>query len=365
MNTHLPGFFNKYKYHFLIWTVYIIYEMATIWLLSLKFVSVNPYIFNYVFNISLFYFHAHVLLKYTLESKNKLLKYNLVFLVLIEFMLFIGIKYQCELIFYRYEDPAHLQGYRFDLKFLSKMIYRTIYFMIYSTGYYFIIRTRERRQQVEEMEQQRLKNQIQEREIKNELISTQNAFLKSQINPDFLIKTLNYLYNETYEAEPVAAESILCLSDIMQYALSKEASAGFVKLEKEIELIENFLLLHQARQVHEAQLKLSYSPEALSTLFIPLVLMTLTENILKHGKLDDPDKPAEIKITYEDSILRIETTNQKSMNSNIPSYGIGLKNIKDRLFMAYDEKAIFEYYLDAKGHFHTVIAVYNLNDHAG
>lgn len=349
----------------MIWTVYITYEMATVWLLSLKSVSASIYIFNYTFIISLFYFHAHILLKYTLESNNKSLRYSLVFFVLIEFLLFISIKYQCDLIFYRYQDPAHLIGYKFDLNSLSKMIYRTIYFIVYSTGYYFIIRTRERRQQVEEMEQQNLKNQIQERENKNELISTQNAFLKSQINPEFLINTLDYIYKETYDAEPIAAESILCLSDIMKYALSKEASATFVKLEKEIELIENFLLLHQARQVHEAQLKLSYYPQALSKLFIPLVLMTLTENILKHGKLDDPDKPAEIKITYEASILRIETANQKSMNSNMPSYGIGLKNIKDRLFIAYGEKAIFEYYLDSTGYFHTVIAVHNLSDHAG
>lgn len=357
MNDHLSGFFKKYKYHFLIWTVYIIYEMVSMWLASIKFVSVSIYIFNYTFIISLFYFHANILMKYTLESNNKLLRYSLVFLVLIEFILFISIKYQCDLIFYRYQDPEHLNRYRFDLNSLSNKIYRTIYFMVYSTGYYFIISTRERRQQVEEMEQQKLKKQIQEREIKNELISTQNAFLKSQINPEFLINTLNYLYKETYDAEPVAAESILCLSDIMQYALSKEASAGFVKLKKEIELIENFLLLHQARQVHEAQLKLSYAPQALSNLFIPLVLMTLTENILKHGKLDDPDKPAEIRITYEDSILRIETANQKSMNSNMPSYGIGLKNIKDRLFMAYGEKAIFDYHLDSEGYFHTAIAV--------
>ncbi|QNK62931.1 histidine kinase [Pedobacter sp. PAMC26386] len=237
------------------------------------------------------------------------------------------------------------------------MIYRVIYFVGYSTGYYFLVRTRQRRELVEKMELQEINNLIQEKEIKNELVLTQNAFLRSQINPDFLIKTLDYLYKETLKSEPIAAESILSLSQIMQYALSKEASTGFVTLEKEIILIENFLLLHQVRQVNQAQLNFSYTKECLSMEFIPLVLMTLTENILKHGLLDDPDKPAEIKITCENSVLHIETSNRQATNSKIPSYGIGLKNIKERLVLAYGETTTFDYHLDSKGDFHTSIQV--------
>jgi two-component system LytT family sensor kinase len=357
MRDRLIDFLNKYKYHFLIWAVYIIYEMAIIWLLFDKLSSPAAYLFIYIFYIALFYFHSNILLRYTLESSNKVLHYSLVLLIPMELLLFIIIKYQCDLIFYKYENPEYLKAYNFDMASLSKMIYRSIYFIGYSTGYYFLVRTRRRRQLVEKMELQELKNLIQEKEIKNELVLTQNAFLRSQINPDFLIRTLNYLYNETLESEPIAAESILSLSHIMQYALSKEASAGFVKLEKEISLIENFLLLHQARQVNQAQLKFSYNKESLSMEFIPLVLMTLTENILKHGQLNDPDKPAEIKITCENSVLRIETSNQQAINSKIPSHGIGLKNIRERLFLAYGETATFDYNLDSQRYFHTTIEV--------
>ncbi|MGY0039288.1 sensor histidine kinase [Pedobacter sp. NJ-S-72] len=232
-----------------------------------------------------------------------------------------------------------------------------LFFLGYSTGYYFLMLVRSQKQLVEQMQQQELKKLIQEKEMKNELILTQNAFLRSQINPDFLISTLTSLYDETREPAPKAAESILSLSDIMQYALSEESSGGFVKLEKEIGLIENFLLLHQARQVHHAQLRFSYNQESLSIEFIPLVLMTLTENILKHGQLDDPNKPAEIKITCESSVLYIETSNLQAINSNIPSHGIGLKNIKERLFHAYGEAASFNYHLDSTHYFHTSIVV--------
>lgn len=354
MSDHLLNFLNKYKYHLLVWSIYTAYELALVVIATEKSTTLGDFIFYNTFNISLFYIHVSVL-KYTLDDRVNPFKLRLLILILIELALYISMKRYGEILFFDgtqdYESSANL------LDEMIKRLYRPVYFIGYGTGYYFLVQSWRQTQLLEEMEQQHFKNLIQQKEIRNELVVTQNAFLKSQINPKSLIDTLAYLYQETKEAAPKAAENIVSLSAIMQYALSEEASTGFVKLEKEIELIENFLLLHQSRQVNQTQLKLSYSPEVLSTSFIPLILMTLTENILKHGKLDNPDQPAEIKITCKNSILRIETANQKSMNSNIPSNRIGLKNIKDRLLMAYGEKAIFDYHLDSEGYFHTAIEV--------
>ncbi|MGY0039287.1 histidine kinase [Pedobacter sp. NJ-S-72] len=185
---------------------------------------------------------------------------------------------------------------------------------------------------------------------------TQNALLRAQINPHFLINTLSFLYNETRKLAPKAAERILSLSDIMQYALSKEASSEFVRLESEIKLIENVILLHQSRQTYKMQLKMSYNTEALTVVFIPLILMSLTENILKHGQLDNPQKPAQIIITYDNSVLYIKTSNPEVIEN--PISGImraGLRNIRSRLSMAYGEAASFDYHLDSQNYFHTCI----------
>ncbi|MET4138461.1 sensor histidine kinase [Pedobacter sp. UYP1] len=353
MNDRLLTFLNKYKYHFLVWSIYTVYELTLVVIATGKSTTLDVFIFYNTFNISLFYIHV-IVLKHTLDDPDNTLKLRLLFLILIELVLYISLKKICEVLLYEamdYEDSANL------LEEMVKRLYRPVYFIGYGTGYYFLMRSWRQTQLLEKMEQQHFKNLIQQKEIKNELILTQNTFLKSQINPEFLINTLDYLYQETHETAPKAAENIASLSAIMQYALSEETLTGFVKLEKEVELIENFLLLHQARQVNRAQLKLVYTQEALATSFIPLVLMTLTENILKHGKLNDPDKPAEIRITCKNSILRIETANQRSSTSNFSSHGIGLKNIKDRLSMTYGETASFDYYLDSKGYFYTAIEI--------
>ncbi|QNK62934.1 histidine kinase [Pedobacter sp. PAMC26386] len=357
MRDRLFNFLYQYKYHLLIWSLYIAYEVILVRLLIGKFSTIDSYLFSSFFNISLFYIHAEILLKYALGAKKKVNSVGLVLLVLIELMLFMAVKYTCEILFYTDLRNFDLNYFDFSRSDVIKRLWRPVYFIGYSTGYYFLMRTRRQRLLVNEMEQRKLENIIQEKEIKNELISTQNAFLRSQINPDFLVNTLEYLYNETKDPLPKAAESILSLSDIMHYALGEEASSGYVKLENEIKLIDKFISLHQIRQVHPAHLKFSYTKESLSVKFIPLIMMTLTENILKHGQLDDPQRPAEIKITYENSVLSIETSNQESISSKISGHGIGLRNIQDRLFLTYGTAAVFHYYLDSKKYFHTSIQV--------
>lgn len=240
-------------------------------------------------------------------------------------------------------------------------IYRAVYFAGISTVYYFLMRDWQQRQQLEEMKKQELVTTLREKETRNQLILTQNAFLRAQINPHFLINTLSYLYNITRKSAPKAAGSMLSLSEIMQYALSKEIASGYVKLENEISLVESFLSLYQAQQNYKIQFKLYYDHKVQSILIIPLILMSIAELILKHGKLNDPDKPAEIKISYENSILCIKTANHEAVNSNISNHNIDLKNVKNRLLTAYGEMATLDYYLDSTGYFHTAITVQTYN----
>lgn len=350
-------FFNKYKYHFLVWSIFIAFEVGMGVLLGWPDSMIIEYIIVYIPAILLFYFHAHILLRYTIENPNKLLKYSLPLLIVLEILCNVVIRFLAERYYY---SISHNQNFNINVDFkiqLGMKIYRAVYFAGISTVYYFLMRDRQQRQQLEEMNKQKLEMALREEETKNQLILTQNAFLRAQINPHFLINTLSYLYNITRKSVPKAADSMLSLSEIMQYALSKEIASGYVKLENEISLVESFLSLYQAQQNFKIQFKLYYDQKVQSVLIIPLILMSLAELILKHGKLDDPDQPAEIKIGYENSILRIKTANKQSINSDIPSQGISLKNIRDRLAIAYGEMATLDYHLDSAEYFHTAIAV--------
>jgi two-component system LytT family sensor kinase len=357
MLIRLRTFLDQYKYHFLVWSIFIAYEVMMQRMIGTRLSSLKECIIAYSTGASIFYFHAHILLKYTLNTKNKLLRYCLPLFILLELACYIELRYLIEEHLYKYigvHDFALNESFKL---YITPKIWRCFYFIGTSTVYYFSIRDFKQNRQIEKLRQQELKAILLEKEIKNELILTQNALLRAQINPHFLINTLSYLYNETRKSAPKAADSILLLSDIMQYTLSKEVSSGFVKLENEIKLVESFLILQQASQTYKTQLKLSYNSEVSSVYFIPMILMSLTENMIKHDQFDIALKPAEINISYENSILYIKTSNYESSNGKFISHGLRLKNIRDRLTMAYGETATFDYHFDSQNYFHTRIKV--------
>ena len=353
MGPGLFTFFNKYKYHFLGWGAFISYEIIMGVLNGIKKVPIATIFFGTMLNIWLFYFHSDVVLKYTLNVKKKLFKFSLLFLILLEILLFIYLKRTLMDFVYAYVTTKPAQATSIDPLSSSYLLWRGIFFIGNSTGYYFLVHDQEQRQQVKKLKQQQLKKIIRGKEVKNELMQIQNDFLRSQINPHFLINTLSYLYNETRKLAPKAAEGILSLTDIMQHALSKEAPDGYVKFESEIDLVERFLSLSRISQPDQVQLKLSYNLNVLSVSFIPLVLMSLTESIIKYGQLNDPTKPARIRITYENSILAIKTSNHELIGEQSFINDPMLKTIEDRLLLAYGERAVFSFHLDSENYFHT------------
>ena len=348
---------KEHRYHFIVWSVFIAYEILIAGIFSGYYSSFTNYALHYFFNILLFYSHAFLLFETLWNGKYKWSKLSLPLLILIEIALYVLVVYSFEIFFTKYLHIVVLQKTAFSKAYVSRTVWRGLYFIGFSTAYYVILRNQYRKQQMEEMERQKLLSIIQQEEIKNELMRTQNAYLKSQINPHFLINTLSHLYNETRKLAPKAAESIISLSDMMQYALSKEVAMGMMRLHDEIKLVENYLHLHQARQVHPAELSLEYDEECQKLNFIPLVLMTLVENILKHGRLDQPDHPAVIRITVEDNILHIHTSNLRSVNPKASGHGMGLKNIKERLIQSYGDHATFEYGSDENKYFNTDIFI--------
>ena len=184
MAIRLLTFLSKYKYHFLAWAIFNAYEITLLYIIRGK-QSYTGLIFPIALNIILFYFHANVLLKYTMNARNKVLKFSMIFLVLLEFLFFVTLKYTGTKIIYKYIDNRPLTQYDIDKNTPGSLTWRAIYFMGYSTGYYLLIRSQQRRKLVEKMKKQELKKILSEKEIKNELILTQNALLRAQINPIF------------------------------------------------------------------------------------------------------------------------------------------------------------------------------------
>ena len=161
--------------------------------------------------------------------------------------------------------------------------------------------------------------------MESAILTTENDYLKSQINPHFLFNTLSFIHNSVSKFSTTIAESVISLSEIMRYALTATDADGKVELVSEIEHIENFIKLNQARFNQKLSLNFSVFGEISDQRIIPLILITLVENVFKYGNLNDPASPASIILTLNGNELLFITENSKKRQNNMTSYGIGIK----------------------------------------
>jgi sensor histidine kinase YesM len=160
--------------------------------------------------------------------------------------------------------------------------------------------------------------------------------LKAQLQPHFLFNTLNNIYYEAYTDAPRLAKLIGQLSEIMRYFVD-ESPKDQVMLSAEIAFLENYIALESIRLRYGADIRIEKS---LSQDFIvpPMLLMTLAENIFKHG-IDKENKhnPITIKLYDHDGGLYFETVNPIVDNPS-PVHGLGLKNLRERLRILYGDR---------------------------
>lgn len=348
-NKALKWFINN-KHHFIGWAIFLFYEIVVVGIYVGKFGYRGAYVFHYFLNISIFYFHALVVLKYGLTYPKQIIWRIPLFLVL-EVILYLLIMY----IGYAYVNKfTHLIGPKdppLDTAFYTGGIFRAGYFIIFGTGYYFLITFIKERKKTEQLEQQRLNNIIQ-------LAKSENAFLRAQIQPHLLFNTLDFIYQNAKDNSPVAAEAIIALSGMMRYSVDSKHQEEFISLGDEIEQVENLINLHQLRNNHLLSIQFSYEDDIKQERIIPMILITLVENIFKHGELRNTENPASVNIFLADNTLFIETSNLiKNKDADIKRISIGLDNVKKRLDFSYGDKAKMEHYIDDNEHFKIKIAI--------
>lgn len=165
--------------------------------------------------------------------------------------------------------------------------------------------------------------------------------LKSQVSPHFLFNTLNSFYSDWIDKDAEAAADLLKLSDLLRYVIT-ETDKEYVLLSKELQFIENYIQLQEKRFENQLYLDFTIEGSVKNQLILPSVLIHFTENVFKHGKLNDPDKPATISIAIKKDFLEISTQNYKQSGENYSSTGIGFENLTKRLKYTYGESFLLE-----------------------
>ena len=322
------------KIHIIAWSIFIAYEiLITLPTSNWRYSNFWDDAVHYALYISLFYFNAHVALSWSMRGNQK--RYFLYALIVIaEFIVYTGIKYIILYLFAFFGIPL-FPAFTTNAVYITGGFYRFVYFLGFSTAYWFAITTLRDRKKIAELENTRLKNTINKNRLESAIVSSENAYLKSQINPHFLFNSLNFIYSSVSKFSETIADTVMSLSEIMRYALSDTDKDGTVLLASEVEHIQNFIKLNQARFSQRLCIDFEIVGEIDGQKIIPLIFITLVENVFKYGNLSEPSSPARIVLTLSETGLTFVTENLKRKRNNVISYGLGIENVKRRLSLNY------------------------------
>ena len=184
--------------------------------------------------------------------------------------------------------------------------------------------------------------------------------LRNQLNPHFLLNTLNNIYALIAFDQEKAQTAVGELSRLLRHVLY-ENQQDFVPLCKEADFMRNYIELMKIRVTDNVKIdaNLNVAPND-STPVAPLIFISLIENAFKHGI--SPQGSGEIKIDLNqvngDITCEITNTCYPKRENDKSGSGIGLEQVSRRLELMYPDRYTWEKGTTADGkQYHSKIII--------
>ena len=179
-------------------------------------------------------------------------------------------------------------------------------------------------------------------QLSRENIQAELQLLKAQVHPHFLFNTLNNIYSFVLNRDNRAAGLVDKLSGMIDY-MTTEGEKPLVHLEKEIQLVNDYIGLERVRYGQRLNMQVLINGNTENKMITPLLLIPFVENCFKHGaSIMRGQQWINLKIDIKNNQLDFQVSNSKpaqTISGN--KKGIGLSNVQKRLQLLYPGK----YYL--------------------
>lgn len=255
---------------------------------------------------------------------------NVYFIVNVVAIILFAICSQCLMDFMHYRmSPEHMRppmGIGPLFMWLVGFVARNVFIMTLSAGIATLMRLAMKWQQTE-AERKELEMQKTESELRN---------LRNQINPHFLLNTLNNIYALIAFNPDKAQKAVLSLSSLLRQMLYG-TQGNSISLKTEIEFLHNYIDLMCLRMNKNVKVSVSmYSPND-DIKVAPFIAISLVENAFKHGVSMTEPCFISINITADEQKIVYEITNSNNpkTKSDHSGHGIGLQQVARRLDLAY------------------------------
>jgi two-component system LytT family sensor kinase len=167
--------------------------------------------------------------------------------------------------------------------------------------------------------------------------------LRAQISPHFVYNALTAVANSIHTSPDEARELLTEFSEFIRYAFARERP--YVTLADELQYVEKYLRLEQARFGERLQVRVEVAPEVLNTRIPALSVQPLVENAIRHGLemgiggnveivASDFDREVELRVVDDGAGMPPERAAAALAGG---TDGIGLANVHRRLQTTFGE----------------------------
>lgn len=321
-------FYGRIGVHSALIVVYILYEIITNQVSGYT-VSFWLYIPYYAILIIGFYFNSYILFPTIYKHRRSIWKPGLMFLLTITLLI-------CLLLLTHHILRYFLTGelsLRTHKQTLINSIWRSVYISMLSGAHWLFLHTLEQKRK----EVILLKRQ---QEAERKELVLQIAYENARINPHFLFNTLQFVYRDIAKISPKSEYAIAGLSDMLRYAFAPVADDGKVALLEELGQVRRFLDLNRQRLAE--QFYFTYheklSGDIRDLRLPPHLILSIVENMIKHGVTDTAGKEAMFSIEVKECTLIVEARNHRKINAKPVSTGFGMSNLRARLQYLYPKR---------------------------
>ena len=184
--------------------------------------------------------------------------------------------------------------------------------------------------------------------------------LRNQLNPHFLLNTLNNIYALIAFDQDKAQMAVGELSKLLRHVLY-ENQQDLVPLCKEADFMRNYIELMKIRVTDNVKIDINIDihPND-STPVAPLIFISLIENAFKHGI--SPQGAGEIKVALSqvdgDITCEIHNTCYPKRANDKSGSGIGLEQVSRRLELMYPDRYTWDKGTTPDGkHYYSIITI--------
>lgn len=179
--------------------------------------------------------------------------------------------------------------------------------------------------------------------------------LRYQLDPHFLFNSLNTISALVMEGEPEKAEQALAsLSAVLRTTLASDALVD-TTLRQEFRLHETYLDIEGLRFGPRLQVALELPDELADVSIPPLLLQPLVENVIKHA-VGVSEAPIHMSVRAQgDAEHVVVAVLDNGPGSQKAGFGLGLRNVAERLALRFGDDATFQHGPLADGGYRAVL----------